>query len=81
MRRELEALERRLAQLDRDQIKPAWVEGRRWINDASAYAHHLRERISRATEHDRAAIEARIAQLRAVVGRDESDQPDDSSSS
>ncbi len=78
LRRELETLERRLVELDREQIKPAWVEGRRWINDASAYARHLNKRIARSSEQDRAAIEARIAQLRAVVGRDGADQPDES---
>ncbi len=83
LRRELEALERRLAELNREQIKPALVEHMRWINDASAYARAINARIARSSEDDRDAIEARIAQLRAVVGREPGegdDQPDGSAS-
>lgn len=64
---ELGNLERRLQAMDREQIRRAWPETVKWLNDPSAYSHRINKRLEEATSEERADIEARIARLRDLV--------------
>jgi hypothetical protein len=68
LRRELTLLEARLRELEKKKIKRSLMERRRWVNDPSAYAHTINDRIDESSAEDRDTIEERIAVLRARLG-------------
>ena len=75
LERELASLEARLAELEKEKIKPSWIEHRNWVNDPSAYAGRINELLETATELDRQPIETRIAELREqLFGESPSEQ-------
>ena len=68
LRLELENLETRLAAVEAAQIKPSLVEGHRWINDPSAYARAINERIAENSGDEKATLRQRIGELRQALG-------------
>ena len=65
LRRELTSLENQLKQIEGQKIKRSLMEHGKWLNDASAYANAINQRIEEGTTIDREAVEARIAELRS----------------
>ncbi|MCP3975474.1 MAG: hypothetical protein GY720_13400 [bacterium] len=57
----------RLAAMDETQIKPAWVEGHKWINDPSAYRRRINESIEDNDAPQRDQLETRRNELRAAL--------------
>lgn len=76
LERELASLEARLTGLEREKIKPAWIEHRNWVNNPSAYSGHINKLLESATESDRQTIEVRIAELRERLFGDSPSEPD-----
>ena len=74
LRRELEHLRERLAKLDAERVEvPNWQKtltagGRLALVNPVADAARINEAIDEATAHDRAAIVARIAHIKEVLG-------------
>ena len=74
LRRELEHLRERLAELDAERVEvPNWQKtltagGRLALVNPVADAARINEAIDKATAHDRAAIVARIAHIEEVLG-------------
>lgn len=72
---ELDHLERRLAEMDREKINvPAWQlamtsGGKLTVNDPAAYASRLNEALEDANAGDRAQIEDRVSQLNRILGK------------
>jgi hypothetical protein len=73
LRRELANLERRLAGFEGEKIKRSLMERRTWINDPSAYAGAINERLDALTRPDREAVERRIARLRELLAQSDED--------
>lgn len=71
---ELANVESRLAAMAETTIKPAWVEGHKWINDPSAYRRRINESIERNEGPEREQLQARRAELRAAL--EAANQPD-----
>ncbi len=72
---ELANVEQRLAAMGTSQIKPAWVEGHKWINDPSAYRRRINESIEDNEAPERDQLETRRAELLAAL-RDATTQSD-----
>lgn len=74
LRRELEHLRERLAELDAERVEvPNWQKtltagGRLALVNPVADAARINEAIDKATAHDRAVIVARIAHIEEVLG-------------
>lgn len=64
---ELANVERRLAAMGEVEIKPAWVEGYKWINDPSAYRRRINESIQLNEAPQREQLELRRRELRAAL--------------
>lgn len=70
LRLELEHLERRLAALEHRKIKiPRWQAAIKWMNDPAASINAINRRLEDADATDRAALSARIEELRLVLDR------------
>ncbi len=63
LERELDMLRERLRRIEGMRIKRSLMERRRWVNDPSAYARGINERIASGNAEDRSAIEERISVL------------------
>jgi hypothetical protein len=69
LRHELEGLHSRLTAIEERPIGKGWAEkgAHRWVNDPSAHAHRINEMLAEQDESERAAILARIAQLKELL--------------
>ena len=64
---ELANVESRLAAMGEVEIKPAWVEGHKLINDPSAYRRRINESIQRNEAPEREQLEQRRQELREAL--------------
>lgn len=64
---ELANVESRLAAMGEVTIKPAWVEGHKWINDPSAYRRRINESIEDNDAPEREQLERRRGELRSAL--------------